>query len=67
MSQPNQRHWNSTKHILRYLKGTLQYDLQYTHNEDFTLEGFSDFDWVGCEDSKRFTLGYYNLLSVIIS
>ena len=35
------------KHILRYLKGTVDYGLKYEVNQNINLEYYVDLDWVG--------------------
>ena len=45
MVKPHEIHWNATKAILRYFKGTLDYDIKYTNASDVELTGYSDFDW----------------------
>jgi hypothetical protein len=37
MSQPRQTHWIVAKHVLRYLRGTIDYDLRYASNVDLSL------------------------------
>ena len=43
----DQRHVHliATKHILRYLKGTVDYGLKYEANQNINLEGYVDSDW----------------------
>jgi hypothetical protein len=48
MSQPKQTHWIATKHVLRYLQGTIGYGLRYATNVDLSLEGYANADWAGC-------------------
>ena len=38
-------HLIATKHILRYLKGTVDYGLKYEANQKINLEGYVDSDW----------------------
>ena len=33
-------------HILRYLKGTVDYGIKYEANQKINLEGYVDLDWV---------------------
>ena len=48
-SSRTKEHWTAVKLILRYLKGTPNYDLAYSRNVDKnkTLIGYSDADWAG--------------------
>ncbi|XP_070035628.1 secreted RxLR effector protein 161-like [Nicotiana tomentosiformis] len=39
---PTRRHWNGTKHILRYLKGTLDMGLFYANKNSADLVGYAD-------------------------
>ena len=40
-------HLISAKHILRYLRGTVDYGFKYEVNQKINLEGYVDSDWVG--------------------
>lgn len=44
--------------ILRYLKGSLGLGLTITPGPLTTFFAFSDADWAGCPDSRRFTTGF---------
>ena len=58
-SKPSKQHWMGVKRIMRYLKGTIDYGLQYTvGEEDPELVGYSDADWAGDPDTRRSTSGY---------
>ena len=48
-SSPTKEHWTAVKRILRYLKGTSNYGLMYSRNDDIAdaLNGYSDADWAG--------------------
>ena len=52
MSSPKHIHWIVAKHVLRYLKGTQDYGLQYTSGGGVLLHGFSDSDWASVQDRK---------------
>ncbi|XP_070035497.1 secreted RxLR effector protein 161-like [Nicotiana tomentosiformis] len=39
---PTRRHWNGIKHILRYLKGTLDMGLFYSNKGSVDLVGYAD-------------------------
>ena len=40
-------HLVATKHVMRYLKGTLDYGLTYVVDLEFRLCGYTDSDWEG--------------------
>jgi hypothetical protein len=44
MKTPRESHWLTTKRILRYIKGTLNFGLFYTYGESAYLVGYSDSD-----------------------
>ena len=47
MEAATMTHLKIAKRILRYLKGTLDYELLNSPSKDFKLVGCSDSDWVG--------------------
>jgi hypothetical protein len=55
--EPRHEHWITAKHILRYLRGMLNYGLRYVSNNDVQLHGFIDLDWVGSADDRKSTSG----------
>jgi hypothetical protein len=57
MSQPRQIHWVATKHVLRYLRGTIGYGLRYASNVDMRLLEYVDFDWAGSAVDRKSTSG----------
>ena len=74
LHNPGQRHWNLVKRILRYLKGTLDFELKLSPS-DFSLSasacdrttsiegplrlsGYTDADWGGNLDNSKSTSGY---------
>jgi hypothetical protein len=54
---PGLAHWRAVKHILRYLKGTLNLGIMYGQG-DAVVRGWSDADWAGDVDGRRSTSGY---------
>ena len=50
-------HLIAVKHILRYLKGTIDYGLKYEANKKINLEGYVDLDWAGSAIDRKRTLG----------
>jgi hypothetical protein len=66
--EPKHEHWIATKHILRYLRGTITYGLRYASNTEVQLHGFTNPDWAGTVDEKKSTYGMYSSLgSAMIS
>jgi hypothetical protein len=52
--EPRHAHLVVAKHVMRYLKGTLDCGLSYDGDHDFTLSGYTDSDWAGSvSDRKR--------------
>ncbi|KAA0063949.1 ty1-copia retrotransposon protein [Cucumis melo var. makuwa] len=58
---PNRYHWDALRHLLSYLKGTIDY---YLHFNKFpaVLEGYCDANWVTDNDEVNSTSGYVFLL-----
>jgi hypothetical protein len=57
MSQPRQTHWIAAKHVLRYLRGTVGYDLRYASSVDLSLQGYADANWAGSTVDRKSTFG----------
>ena len=59
LAAPMKGHWIALKHVLRYLKGTLDFELCYRKCDDsLTLIGYSDADWASSTDDRRSISGY---------
>jgi hypothetical protein len=54
---PRRVHLVATKHVMRYLKGTVDYGLSYSGDHDFRLLGYSDSDWASSVSNRKSTLG----------
>jgi hypothetical protein len=68
MSEPRHRHLIASKHILRYLRGSIAYGLRYTSSGGVLLHGYADLDWVGSSVDQKSTFGYCFILgSTMIS
>jgi hypothetical protein len=68
MVDPRKIHWVAAKHILRYLKGTIEFGLQYLQGDQVNLMGYSDSDWAGSIADRKSTYGcYFSLGSGMIS
>jgi hypothetical protein len=56
------------KHVMRYLKGTLDCGLSYDGNHDFILSGYTNSDWAGSVSDRKSTSGCcFSLGSAMIS
>ena len=59
LDDPSDADWVMVKHVLRYVKGTLQHKLYYSKSESgLLLSGHSDSDWGSSLDDRRSTTGY---------
>ena len=52
-------HLIAEKHILRYLKGIVDYGFKYEVNQNINLEGYVDLDWAGSSIDRKRTLGCF--------
>jgi hypothetical protein len=55
--EPRRFHLVASKHVMRYLKGTVDYGLCYTRDHDFRMCGYTDLDWVGSASDRKRTSG----------
>jgi hypothetical protein len=66
--EPRHAHLVAAKHVMRYLKGTLDWGLNYDGDHDFTLSGYIDSDWAGSISDRKSTSGCcFNLGLAMIS
>ena len=49
--------WKERKHVLRYLRGTLDDGLWYKNTDGVKLHGFTDVDWAGSPLDRKSTSG----------
>jgi hypothetical protein len=72
LHKPGEKHLQAAKHVLRYLKGTLDLGIRYTRDlarlqtRDQKLNvmyALSDSDFAGCKDTFRSTSGYMILMN----
>ena len=45
------------KHVVRYLKGTVDYGIKYEVNQKINLEGYVDLDWAVSAIDRKSTSG----------
>ena len=57
ISNPGKKHWDAVKSILRYLSGTVDWQLCYGRGE-LSIVGYVDSDYAGCVDNRRSTTGW---------
>ena len=66
--KPRQVQLINEKHVMRYLKGTIDLGLYYGRDHDYRLYGYTNSYWVGSVvDRKRTSGGCYCLGSAMIS
>jgi hypothetical protein len=56
------------KHVLKYLRGTMEYGLRYLGGDGVELQGYTDLDWEGSVVDRKSTSGCcFNLGSTMIT
>jgi hypothetical protein len=58
MEQPKQVHLVVSKHMMRYLKGTLDYGIRYVIDHEFRLYGYLNLYWANIIPDRKSTLTY---------
>ena len=67
ISNPGEDHWKVIVRVLRYLKYTLNYGLNYTRYLA-VLEGYSDANWISDTKDSKSTSGYvFTLCGAVVS
>ena len=63
--EPTEEHWNTVKHVFRYLKGTAEQGLCFKRcePENLGLRVYSDADWASETTDRRSMTGYCVSLS----
>jgi hypothetical protein len=51
-------HFKAAKRIVRYIKGTLSYGIQFSCVENFELQVYAYGDWAGSFNDMKSTSGY---------
>ena len=57
LKDPRHVHLIVAKHILRYLKGIVDYGIKYEVNQKINLEGYVDSDWADNAIDRKSTSG----------
>lgn len=64
LSEPKKQHWVAAKHVLRYLKCTVDQELCFRKQDvDLKLVAYSDADWAADQNDRRSVTGYCFSLS----
>lgn len=59
MQSPGKAHWNNVKRIIKYIKGTLGYGLEFKKNNDLSrMKVYSDADYAGDLRDRKSTTGF---------
>ncbi|GMI63787.1 hypothetical protein HRI_000048000 [Hibiscus trionum] len=61
-SNPDMDHWIAAKRVMKYLQRTKYYMLTYRKLDHLEVVGYSNYDFAGCQDSRKSTSGYIYLL-----
>lgn len=61
-NNPNLIYWKMAKRVLRYLKGTIDYKIRYSAEDD-CLTAYVDSDWAGDTSDRRSNTGYVAVLA----
>ncbi|XP_050874995.1 secreted RxLR effector protein 161-like [Lathyrus oleraceus] len=56
-SEPKLSHITQVKRILKYINGTSEYGMLYSHNANSLLTGYCDADWPGSANDRKSTYG----------
>eukprot|EP00253_Pinus_taeda_P014746 PITA_14746 len=68
MCEPRSVPWVAAKHILRYLKGTVDFGLDYRQGDGVRLAGYTDSDWASCASDRKSTFECcFGLGSIVVS
>ncbi|KAB2602155.1 hypothetical protein D8674_003160 [Pyrus ussuriensis x Pyrus communis] len=58
MHGPTKKHMGTTRRILRYIQGTMDFGIEYVKGKSAVLIGYCDSDWAGSIDDMKSTSGY---------
>lgn len=58
LSTPTNIHLQATHHVLQYIKASPGEGLFFASKFDHQLKAFSDSNWVGFVDTRKFVIGF---------
>jgi len=58
MHKPTDLNWQPAKHLMHYLKQTMQYDFHFHKFLSTSIQAFSNLDWADSRDDRLSTGGY---------
>ena len=67
MHSPTSLHWQATKRIIRYLKGTSHHYLHFTPTRAQSLLAYSDVGWLSDTEDSKSQYGYAIFMDPILS
>jgi len=68
MVEPRRVHWVVAKHVLMYLRGMVDYGLDYVRGDGVRVTAYTDLDWARCVVDRKSTSGcYFGLDSAVAS
>ena len=67
MVEPRMVHWVAAKHVLRYLRHTVEYGLRYVRLSRVELQGFTNSNWAGNVLDRKSTSRCFNFGSAMLS
>ena len=68
MVEPRRVHWVVAKHVLRYVRGTVEYGLLYVNGDGVKLMGYTNSDWASSAVDRKSTFGCcFSLGSRVVS
>jgi len=56
MATPHENHGKEAKRVIWYLKGALDFGIEYTNHLNVKLVGYSHFDWTRDLDDRKSTI-----------
>ncbi|XP_019465374.1 PREDICTED: uncharacterized protein LOC109363570 [Lupinus angustifolius] len=58
LCNPTDKHFEGAKMILRYITGSISIGIFMLASSDFKIKGYTDSDWEGCPDSRKYVSAY---------